>query len=65
LEWCGACAIGWFLFNLSIHFDRGGRRSAMREVVSRSQLSPILSATGIISQEVKDLILTLDEYGPG
>ena len=39
----------------------------MREVVSRSQLSPILSRDrGIISQEVKDLIQqTLDEYGSG
>ncbi len=41
--------------------------SAMREVVSRSELSPILSRDrGIISQEVQDLIQsTLDEYGSG
>ena len=41
--------------------------SAMREVVSRSQLSPILSRDrGIISQEVSDLIqTTLDEYNSG
>lgn len=41
--------------------------SAMREVVSRSDLSPILSRDrGIISQEVSDLIqTTLDEYNSG
>ena len=41
--------------------------SAMREVVSRSELSPILSRDrGIISQEVQDLIqTTLDEYESG
>jgi membrane protease subunit HflK len=41
--------------------------SAMREVVSRSELSPILSRDrGIIAQEVRDLIQgTLDEYGAG
>jgi membrane protease subunit HflK len=41
--------------------------SVMREVVSRSELSPILSRDrGVISQEVKDLIqATLDEYGSG
>ena len=39
----------------------------MREVVSRSELSPILSRDrGIIAQEVSDLIQgTLDEYGAG
>jgi membrane protease subunit HflK len=39
----------------------------MREVVSRSELSPILSRDrGIISQEVNDLIqTTLDDYGAG
>ena len=39
----------------------------MREVVSRSELSPILSRDrGIISQEVQELIqATLDEYGAG
>jgi modulator of FtsH protease HflK len=41
--------------------------SAMREVVSRSELSPILSRDrGVISQEVQSLIqATLDEYGSG
>ena len=41
--------------------------SAMRGVVSRSQLSPILNRDrGLISQEVKDLVQqTLDEYGSG
>ncbi len=41
--------------------------SAMREVVSRSELSPILSRDrGVIAQEVRDLIqATLDEYGAG
>ncbi len=41
--------------------------SAMREVVSRSELSPILSRDrGIIAQEVRELIqATLDEYGAG
>ena len=40
---------------------------AMREVVSRSELSPILSRDrGIIAQEVRELIqATLDEYGAG
>jgi membrane protease subunit HflK len=39
----------------------------MREIVSRSELSPILSRDrGIISQEVQDLIQsTLDDYGSG
>ena len=41
--------------------------SAMREVVSRSDLSPILSRDrGVISQEVQELVQeTLDEYGSG
>ncbi len=41
--------------------------SAMREVVSRSELSPILSRDrGIISQEVQELIQsTLDDYSSG
>ncbi len=41
--------------------------SAMREVVSRSDLSPILSRDrGVISQEVQSLIqATLDEYNSG
>ena len=58
-----------FLFNLSDPTStiQAVAESAMREVVSRSQLSPILSRDrGIISQEVKDLIQqTLDEYGSG
>ncbi len=41
--------------------------SAMREVVSRSDLSPILSRDrGVISQEVQSLVQsTLDSYGSG
>lgn len=41
--------------------------SAMREVVSRSELSPILSRDrGVIAQEVQELIQgTLDEYNSG
>jgi membrane protease subunit HflK len=58
-----------FLFNLSnpTATIQAVAESAMREVVSRSELSPILSRDrGIISQEVKDLIqTTLDEYGSG
>ena len=58
-----------FLFNLSDPTStiQAVAESAMREVVSRSQLSPILNRDrGIISQEVKDLIQqTLDEYGSG
>ena len=58
-----------FLFNLSDPTStiQAVAESAMREVVSRSELSPILSRDrGIISQEVKDLIQqTLDEYGSG
>ena len=58
-----------FLFNLSDPTStiQAVAESAMREVVSRSQLSPILSRDrGMISQEVKDLIQqTLDEYGSG
>ena len=58
-----------FLFNLSNPTStiQAVAELAMREVVSRSQLSPILSRDrGIISQEVKDLIQqTLDEYGSG
>ncbi len=58
-----------FLFNLSNPTStiQAVSESAMREVVSRSQLSPILSRDrGVISQEVKDLIQqTLDEYGSG
>ncbi len=58
-----------YLFNLSNPTStiQAVSESAMREVVSRSQLSPILSRDrGVISQEVKDLIqTTLDEYGSG
>ena len=58
-----------FLFNLSDPTStiQAVAELAMREVVSRSQLSPILSRDrGIISQEVQDLIQqTLDEYGSG
>jgi membrane protease subunit HflK len=58
-----------FLFNLSNPTStiQAVAESAMREVVSRSELSPILSRDrGIISQEVQDLIqTTLDEYGSG
>ena len=48
-----------FLFNLSNPTStiQAVAESAMREVVSRSELSPILSRDrGVISQEVKDLI---------
>jgi len=58
-----------FLFNLSNPAStiQAVAESAMREVVSRSQLAPILNRDrGIISQEVKDLIQqTLDSYGSG
>lgn len=58
-----------FLFNLANPEStiQAVAESAMREVVSRSQLSPILSRDrGVISQEVKDLIQqTLDDYGSG
>ncbi|MFT3975009.1 MAG: FtsH protease activity modulator HflK [Amaricoccus sp.] len=58
-----------FLFNLANPEStiQAVAESAMREVVSRSQLAPILNRDrGIISQEVKDLIQqTLDSYGSG
>ena len=58
-----------YLFNLSNPTStiQAVSESAMREVVSRSQLSPILSRDrGVISQEVKELIQsTLDEYSSG
>jgi modulator of FtsH protease HflK len=58
-----------FLFNLSDPTStiQAVAESAMREVVSRSELSPILSRDrGAISQEVQQLIqATLDEYGSG
>jgi len=58
-----------FLFNLADPEStiQAVAESAMREVVSRSQLAPILNRDrGIISQEVTDLIQqTLDSYGSG
>ena len=58
-----------FLFTLSdpTATIQAVAESAMREVVSRSELSPILSRDrGIISQEVQQLIQqTLDSYGSG
>jgi modulator of FtsH protease HflK len=58
-----------FLFNLANPRNtiQAVSESAMREVVSRSELSPILSRDrGIISQEVQDLIqATLDDYNSG
>jgi modulator of FtsH protease HflK len=58
-----------FLFNLSNPQNtiQAVSESAMREVVSRSELSPILSRDrGVISQEVQELIqATLDDYGSG
>ena len=58
-----------FLFNIADPQStiQAVSESAMREVVSRSELSPILSRDrGIIAQEVSDLIQgTLDEYGAG
>jgi len=58
-----------FLFNLADPQAtiQAVAESAMREVVSRSELSPILSRDrGLISQEVQDLIqATLDDYNSG
>jgi membrane protease subunit HflK len=58
-----------FLFNLSdpVSTIQAVAESAMRGVVSRSELSPILNRDrGIISQEVQELIQqTLDEYNSG
>jgi membrane protease subunit HflK len=58
-----------YLFNLSEPAEtiQAVAESAMRGVVSRSQLSPILNRDrGVISQEVQELIQqTLDEYGSG
>ncbi|MBP7000134.1 FtsH protease activity modulator HflK [Amaricoccus sp.] len=58
-----------FLFNLADPEAtiQAVSESAMREVVSRSDLSPILSRDrGAISQEVQELIQkTLDDYGSG
>jgi modulator of FtsH protease HflK len=58
-----------FIFNLANPQNtiQAVSESAMREVVSRSELSPILSRDrGVISQEVQELIqATLDDYGSG
>jgi membrane protease subunit HflK len=58
-----------FLFNLSNPTStvQAVAESAMRDVVARSELSPILSRDrGIISQEVQENIqATLDEYAGG
>ena len=58
-----------FLFSLSDPTStiQAVAESAMRGVVSRSELSPILNRDrGVISQEVQELIQeTLDEYGSG
>jgi membrane protease subunit HflK len=58
-----------FLFNLSNPEStiEAVSESAMREVVSRSELSPILNRDrALISQEVHELIqTTLDDYGAG
>ncbi len=58
-----------YLFNLADPQStiQAVSESAMREVVSRSELSPILSRDrGVIAQEVQGLIQkTLDEYGSG
>jgi membrane protease subunit HflK len=58
-----------FLFNLSDPTStiQAVAESAMREVVSRSELSPILSRDrGLISQEVQELIQAiLDDYNSG
>jgi modulator of FtsH protease HflK len=58
-----------FLFNLSNPQStiEAVSESAMREVVARSELAPILNRDrGVISQEVQELIqVTLDDYGSG
>ncbi|PZQ49385.1 MAG: FtsH protease activity modulator HflK [Rhodovulum sulfidophilum] len=58
-----------FLFNLSdpTATIQAVSESAMREVISRSELSPILNRDrGVIAQEVREIIQnTLDEYGSG
>ncbi|MFN3613893.1 MAG: FtsH protease activity modulator HflK [Rubrimonas sp.] len=57
------------LFNLAAPTEtiRAVSESAMREVIGRSNLSPILNRDrGLISQQVRDLIQdTLDSYGAG
>ena len=58
-----------FLFNLAdpAATIQAVSESAMREVISRSELSPILNRDrGVIAQEVREIIqTTLDEYGAG
>ncbi|NNU80255.1 FtsH protease activity modulator HflK [Halovulum dunhuangense] len=58
-----------FLFNIANQQDtiRSVSESAMREVIGRSQLGPVLNRDrGIISEEVRTLIQdTLDSYGAG
>ena len=58
-----------FLFNLAAPRDtiRAVSESAMREIIARSNLSPILNRDrGLIAQELQDLIqLTLDSYSSG
>ena len=58
-----------FLFNLSDHTAtiQAVSESAMREVIGRSELSPILNRDrAIVSQDVRDLIqVTLDSYESG
>ena len=58
-----------FLFNLAdpAATIQAVSESAMREVISRSELSPILNRDrGVIAQEVREIIqTTLDEYASG
>ncbi|TPE53547.1 FtsH protease activity modulator HflK [Amaricoccus solimangrovi] len=58
-----------YLFNLSNPTStiQAVSESAMREVISRSELSPILNRDrGVIAQEVRQIIqTTLDDYGSG
>lgn len=58
-----------FLFNLADPAStiQAVSESAMREVISRSELSPILNRDrGVIAQEVRDIIQkTLDDYASG
>lgn len=58
-----------FLFNLAAPEEsiRAVSESAMREIIARSNLSPILNRDrGVIAQELQELIqVTLDSYGAG
>ena len=58
-----------FLFNLAAPRDtiRAVSESAMREIIARSNLSPILNRDrGVIAQELQELIqATLDSYNSG